>query len=97
MYKNKPGPRLSAKSVKNPSLSLKLFSTDKMMDNVVQYTSTSMQPVIEKFPDPLDGLTKYSQVKLVDRIDIEAFIGILYLRAVVTITFFYTFYLFDLF
>ena len=82
MYKNKPGPRLSAKSVKNPSLSLKLFFTDKMTDNVVQYTSTSMQPVIEKFPDPLDGLTKYS---------------ILYLRAVVTITFFYTFYLFDLF
>ena len=97
MYKNKPGPRLSAKSVKNPSLLLKLFFTDKMMDNVVQYANTSMQPVIEKFPDPLDGSTKYSQVKLVERIDIEAFIGILYQRAVVTITFFYTFYLFDLF
>ena len=97
MYKNKPGPRLSAKSVKNTSLSLKLFFTDKMMENVVQYTNTSMQPVIEKFPDPLDGPAKYSQVKLVDRIDIEAFIGILYLRAVVAITFFYTFYLFDLF
>ena len=97
MYKNKPGPRLSAKSVKNPSLSLNLFFTDKMVDNVVQYTNMSMQPVIEKFPDPLDGSTKYSQVKLVDRIDIETFIGILYLRAVVTITFFYTIYLFDLF
>ena len=68
-----------------------------MVDNVVQYTNMSMQPVIEKFPDPLDGSTKYSQVKLVDRIDIETFIGILYLRAVVTITFFYTIYLFDLF
>ena len=40
-----------------------------------------MQPVIDKFSDPLDGSTKYSHVKLVERIDIEAFVGILYLRA----------------
>ena len=40
------------------------------MDNIVQHT------------DPLDGSTKYSHVKLVDRVDIEAFIDILYLRAV---------------
>ena len=38
-----------------------------------------MQPVIDKFSDPLDGSTKYSRVKLIDRVDIEAFIGILYL------------------
>ena len=30
---------------------------------------------------PIDCSTKYSHVKLVDRVDIEAFIGILYLRA----------------
>ena len=51
------------------------------MDNIVQYTNKKMQPVIDKFSDPLDGLTKYSHVKLVQRVDIEAFICILYLRA----------------
>ena len=40
-----------------------------------------MQPVIDKFSCPLDDSTKYSHVKLVDRVDIEASIGILYLRA----------------
>ena len=81
VYKNKPGPRSAAKSVKNPSSLFKLFFMDKMMDNTVQYTSQNMQPVIEKFSDPLDGSTKYSHVKLVDRFDIQAFIDILYLAA----------------
>ena len=35
MYKNKPGLRRAAKSVKNLSLSLKPFFTDKMMENIV--------------------------------------------------------------
>ena len=51
------------------------------MDSIVQYTKKNMQPVIDKFSDLLDGSTKYSHVKLVDRVNIEAFIGILYLRA----------------
>ena len=50
------------------------------MDHIVQYTNKNMQPVINKFSDPFDGSTKYSLVKLFDRVDIEAFIGILYLR-----------------
>ena len=28
------------------------------MDNIVQYTNKNMQPVIDKFSDPLDSLTK---------------------------------------
>ena len=40
-----------------------------------------MQPVVDKFSDPVEGSTKYSHVKLADRVHIEAFIGILYLRA----------------
>ena len=79
--KNKSGPRRAPKSVKNPFSSFKLFFTDKMTNNIVQYTNKNMQPVIDKFSDPLDGSTKYSHVKLVERIDIEAFVGILYLRA----------------
>ena len=79
VYKNKPDPRRAAKSVKNPSSSFKLFFTNKMTDNIVQYTNKNM-PVMDKFSDPLDDSTEYSHVKLVDRVDIEAFIGILYLR-----------------
>ena len=79
MHKNKTGPWHTAKSVKNPFF--KLFFRDKMMENIVQYTNKNMQPVIDKFLDPLDDSTKYSHVKLVDRVEIEAFIGILYLRA----------------
>ena len=71
------------KSVKNPSSLFKRFFTDKMMDNIVQYTYKRMQPVINKFSDSFDGSTKYSHVnvKPVDRIEIESFLGVLYLRA----------------
>ena len=79
MYKNKLGPRCAAKSVKKPSSSFKLFFTDKMISNILQYANKNMQPVIDKFSDPLDGSTKYSRVKLIDRVDIEAATGILYL------------------
>ena len=71
--------RYVAKSMKNPSSSSKLFFTDKMMDNFVQYRNKNMQSVIDKLSDPLDGLSKYSHVKLVGRVDIDALIGILYL------------------
>ena len=81
VYKNKPGPRRAAKSVKNPSSLFKLFFTDKMIDNIVQYTNKNMEPVINNFSDPRDRSTKYSHVKLVDGVDTEAFIDILYLRA----------------
>ena len=49
---------------------------------ILQSTNKNMQPVIEKFSDPQqNGSTKYSHVKFIDRVDIEAFIDILYLRA----------------
>ena len=51
------------------------------MENIVLYTSKNMRPVIDKFSAPLDGSTKYSHVKFVDKVDIEAFIDILYLVA----------------
>ena len=74
------GPPHAAKSIKNSSSSFKLFFMDKMIDKFVQYTNKNIQPVIDKLPDPLDGSSKYSHVKLVDRVDVEALIGILYLR-----------------
>ena len=51
------------------------------MDNIVQHGNKNMHPVIDKFSNPIDGSTKYIDVKLVDRVDIDAFIRILYLRA----------------
>ena len=58
VYKSKADPRHTAKSVKKSSSSFKLFFIDKMMDNIVRYTKKNMQPVIDKFSEPLDGLTK---------------------------------------
>ena len=64
MNKDKPRPRRSAKSVKNPSSSFKHFFTNKMMNNIAQYTNKNMQPAINKFSDPLDGSTKYIHLNL---------------------------------
>ena len=47
----------------------------------MQHANKNMHPVTDKFSNPIDGSTKYSDVKLVDRVDIDAFIGISYLRA----------------
>ena len=52
-----------------------------MVYKTVQYTNKNIQPVIDKLLDPLDSSTKYSHVKLVDSVDSETFIGILYLKA----------------
>ena len=71
----------AAKYVKNPSSSFKLFFTDKMIDNIVQHTNKNMQLVVDKFPESLDSSRKYSRVKLIDRVDIEASIGIFCLIA----------------
>ena len=51
-YKNKPGPRRAAESVKKPSSLFKSFSMDKIMGNIAQYTNINIQPVIDKFFRP---------------------------------------------
>ena len=51
------------------------------MDNIVQHTNKNMQLIINIFSDPLADLTKYSHVKLVDRVDIKDFIDIFWLKA----------------
>ena len=79
--KGKAGPRGIAKIAKTPLESLELFLTDEMIDKLVIYTNVSIQPLLEKFEDILEDSAKYPHFKLVDRIDMEAFIGILYLRA----------------
>ena len=48
-----------------------------MMNNILKYTGKNMDPLRDRFLDLLDGSAKYSYLKLVDRVDIEAFIGLL--------------------
>ena len=79
--KGKGDPGGIAKNAKTPLDSLELFLTDEMIDNLVIYTNASIQPLLEKFEDLLEDCNKYPHFKLVDRIDMKAFIGILYLRA----------------
>ena len=52
-----------------------------MIDKLVIYTNASIQPFLEKSEDLLEDSDKYPHFKLVDRIDMKTFIGILYLRA----------------
>ena len=52
-----------------------------MIDKLVIYTNASIQPLLEKSEDLLEDSDKYRHFKLVDRIDMKAFLGILYLRA----------------
>ena len=79
--KGKAGPRGIAKNAKTSLESLELFLTDEMIDKLVIYTNASIQPLLEKFEDLLEDSDKYPHFKLVDQIDMEAFIGIFYLRA----------------
>ena len=77
--KGKAGPRGIAKNAKTPLESLELFLTDEMIDKLIIYTNASIQPLLEKFEDLLEDSNKYPHFKLVDWIDMKAFIGILYL------------------
>ena len=52
-----------------------------MINSIVQDTNNCIQPVLERFSDLLKRSDTYPHVKLVDQIDIEAFIDILYLRS----------------
>ena len=79
--KGKAGSRGIAKNARTPLESLELFLADEMIDKLVIYTNASIQPLLEKFEDLLEDSDKCPHFKLVDRIDMKAFIGILYLRA----------------
>ena len=81
IHKGKTVPRGIAKNAKTPLESLELFLTDEMIDKLVIYTNASIQPLLEKFEDLLEDSNKYPHFKLVDWIDMKAFIRILSLRA----------------
>ena len=78
---NVPGPRGTAKYAKTPVEAFTLFFTKSMIKNIVRYTIVVIQPAIERFSDLFEQSDKYPHSRLVDQLDVEAFIGILYLRA----------------
>ena len=82
ILKHKPGPRGSAKQVQIPFQSFSLFFKDEMLEKVVTYTNNSIEPAVERFSDLLKESDKYQHFRKVDKTDISAFIGLLYLRAV---------------
>ena len=80
ILKHTPGPRGTAKQVQSPLQSFNLFFTDEMLEQVVTYTNNSIKPAMERFL--LKESDKYPHFRKVDKVDISAFIGFLYLRAV---------------
>ena len=81
ILKNVHSPRGAAKYVQRPIESFRLVFTDEMVNNIVRYTNDVIRPVLERFFDVLEASTKYTRFRLVDHMDIGAFLGILYLRA----------------
>ena len=73
--KNVPGPRGAAKDAKTPVEAFTLFFTKSMLNNIVRYTA------VERFLVLFEQSSKYPHFRLVGQLDVEAFIGILYLRA----------------
>ena len=71
--KNVPGQRGAAKYAKTPVEAFTLFFTKSMLNNIVRYTA------VKRFSVLFEQSGKYSHFRLVDRLDVEAFIGILYL------------------
>ena len=52
-----------------------------MVEKVLTYSNNSIESAMERFSDLLKESDKYPHFRKVDKIDISAFIGLLYLRA----------------
>ena len=81
ILKHKPGSRSTAKQVQIPLQSLNLFFTDEMLIKVLTYTNNSIEPTMERFSNLVKESDKYSHFRRVDKIDISALLGLLYLCA----------------
>ena len=69
------------KYTKTPVEAFTLFFTKSMIKNIVCYTNAVIQPAIERLSDLFEQSDKYRHFLLVDQLDLEVFIRILYLRA----------------
>ena len=78
---NKPGPRRAVKLVDTPLEAFNLFLTESMISNIFAYTNASIHLVLDQFDETLCNFYKYPHFRSVDRIHIETFLGMLYLRA----------------
>ena len=79
IIKNKPGVANAAKNALTPIDTFKLFITDEMINNIVENTNRKIEEAMNR----LENTDKYpykSYVKIIDDVDLRAFIGIMYLR-----------------
>ena len=69
------------KYAKTPVEAFILFFTKSMIKKIVCYTNAVIQPAIERLSDLFEQSDKYRHFLLVEQLDLEVFIRILYLRA----------------
>ena len=58
-----------------------LFFTDEMLEKLMTYTNNSIKPAMERFSNFLKEIDKYLHFQKVGKIDILAFIRLLYLHS----------------
>ena len=73
---NKPGPRNEARNVTDPLTAFSLFLPDDLLETVVTHTNNRISFFHDKFPNLRDA-----RAKLVDLVEIKAYLGIMYLHA----------------
>ena len=81
IVKNKPGPIGIAKQAQTPIDIFNLFFSDKMFEKIVTHTNDVIETAMERFADLLEESDKCPHFRKVDKMNISAFIGLLYPRA----------------
>ena len=64
--------------MQTPLEAFSLFSSDKMLNNLVEYTNNLIYQFIANHRKVIENSDKYSVYKAVDLTDINAFLGLLY-------------------
>ena len=82
IMKHAPDPRGMAKNAKTPLECFDLIFTTEIIEKIVEYNNGSIQLVLDQFFDAIKATSRNTYFCLVDQINIKAFLGILYLRAV---------------
>ena len=82
LIRNQPGPSPQAKQCINLAQLFDQFITDDMINGIVQYTNSKIDSVIADHPQWESNIKRYSYLKHTDPLEIRAWIGLLYTRAV---------------
>ena len=80
IMRQKPGLSKYSKNISTPKESFSLFITDSMLSSIVEFTNKKIVQTIEKVRNVLENSDKYPHVKVTKKMEIEAFVGLLYYR-----------------